>query len=72
MIGFFKKTYSFQPLVYINEDGSIASGKITSKVRWLKNIHVEARNEKTALKLAFEKAYEQYPEYKEKESIWLY
>lgn len=35
----YKRTFNYQPFLYIDESGGVASGEITSIIRWLDNTY---------------------------------
>ena len=60
-----KKSYTFKPFVYIDDEGKLLKGEIGTKIRVLSIMHIDAYSYKKAFKMALEKVKIKYAPYKE-------
>lgn len=58
-----KKTFEFEPFIYVKRDGTILRS-IGTRIKWLEKISVKAHTERAAFNKAFDLLKKKYPEYK--------
>jgi len=57
----FKKTFHYQPFIYLDEDGLVLSGEIGDRMKWIDNVYIiKAYCSEKAMKIAKNKVSKIY------------